>query len=149
MIVCIAIIGRQNEPLFLRTYTDAEGEEEEDANLRLHNIVHSSLDVVGERKVGRKGASGAADVSTDMFLGHLCPIDEYRVYGYMTSTRLKLLAVLEDVNDIREPELKRVFSTVHNVYVNYLRNPFSPLAKPVDSAKFRLSVDRQINDYNS
>ncbi|CAM9931194.1 unnamed protein product, partial [Ectocarpus sp. 8 AP-2014] len=103
----------QNEPLFLRTYTDAEGEEEEDANLRLHNIVHSSLDVVGERKgmlasACRKGASGAADVSTDMFLGHLCPIDEYRVYGYMTSTRLKLLAVLEDVNDIREPELKRV-----------------------------------------
>ncbi|CAN0583876.1 unnamed protein product, partial [Ectocarpus sp. 12 AP-2014] len=40
----------QNEPLFLRTYTDAEGEEEEDANLRLHDIVHSSLDVVGERK---------------------------------------------------------------------------------------------------
>lgn len=40
----------QNEPLFLRTYTDAEGEEEEDANLRLHNIVHSSLDVIGERK---------------------------------------------------------------------------------------------------
>lgn len=40
----------QNEPLFLRTYTDAEGEEEEDSNLRLHNIVHSSLDVVGERK---------------------------------------------------------------------------------------------------
>lgn len=59
--------------------------------------------------MGRKGASGA-DVSTDMFLGHLCPIDEYRVYGYITSTRLKLLAVLEDVNDIREPELKRVSS---------------------------------------
>ena len=57
---------------------------------------------------GRKGPSGAADVSAEMFLGHLCPIDEYRVYGYMTSTRLKLLAVLEDVNDIREPELKRV-----------------------------------------
>lgn len=57
---------------------------------------------------GRKGPSSAADVSTEMFLGHLCPIDEYRVYGYMTSTRLKLLAVLEDVNDIREPELKRV-----------------------------------------
>lgn len=41
---------KQNEPLFLRTYTDAEGEEEQDTNLRLHNIVHSSLDVVGERK---------------------------------------------------------------------------------------------------
>lgn len=43
----------------------------------------------------------------------------------------------------------QVFSTVHNFYVNYLRNPFSPLGKPVDSAKFRLAVDRQINDYNS
>eukprot|EP00904_Undaria_pinnatifida_P004109 jgi/Undpi1/1369/HiC_scaffold_11.g04761.m1 len=84
-----------------------------------------------------------------MFLGHLCPIDEYRVYGYMTSTRLKLLAVLEDVNDIREPELKRVFSVVHDLYVSYLRNPFAALAKPVESAKFRLAVDRQINDYNS
>lgn len=59
-------------------------------------------------ELGRKGQSGAADASTDMFLGHLCPIDEFRVYGYMTSTRLKLLAVLEDVNDIRESELKRV-----------------------------------------
>lgn len=43
----------------------------------------------------------------------------------------------------------QVFSTVHNVYVNYLRNPFSPLGKPVDSDRFRLAVDRQINDYNS
>ena len=41
----------QNEPLFLRTYTDADGEEEEeDATHRLHNIVHSSLDVVGDKK---------------------------------------------------------------------------------------------------
>lgn len=66
--------------------------------------------------MGRKGAAGAADVSTDMFLGHLCPIDEYRVYGYMTSTRLKLLAVLEDVNDIREPELKRVSEKGRDLY---------------------------------
>ena len=43
----------------------------------------------------------------------------------------------------------QVFSVVHDLYVSYLRNPFAPLAKPVDSAKFRLAVDRQINDYNS
>lgn len=40
----------QNEPLFMRTYDEADGEGGEDATLRLHNIVHSSLDVVGERK---------------------------------------------------------------------------------------------------
>lgn len=43
----------------------------------------------------------------------------------------------------------QVFATVHDFYVNYLRNPFSPLGKPVDSDRFRLAVDRQINDYNS
>ncbi|CAM9975519.1 unnamed protein product [Ascophyllum nodosum] len=149
MIVCIAVVGRKNEPLFLRTYTDADGEEEEeDATHRLHNIVHSSLDVVGDKKA-KKRPSGVTDALTDMFLGHLCPIDEYRVYGYMTSTRLKLLAVLEDVNDIRESDLKKVFASIHDLYVNNLRNPFSPLAKPIDSAKFRLAVDRQINEYNS
>lgn len=46
----VASCAGQNEPLFLRTYTGAEGEEDEDANLRLHDIVHSSLDVVSERK---------------------------------------------------------------------------------------------------
>lgn len=64
----------------------------------------------GRNRAGRKSVSSAAggDVATDMFLGHLCPIDEYRVYGYMTSTRLKLIAVLEDMHDIREPDLKKV-----------------------------------------
>lgn len=59
----------QNEPLFLRTYTDADGEEEEDANLRLHNIVHSSLDVVGERK-GTKSPTAAPCGCTSYFLLH-------------------------------------------------------------------------------
>ena len=45
--------------------------------------------------------------------------------------------------------LAQVFSVVHDLYVSYLRNPFAALAKPVESAKFRLAVDRQINDYNS
>lgn len=38
---------------------------------------------------------------------------------------------------------------VHEFYVNHLRNPFSLLAKPIDSARFCLAVDRQVNEYNS
>ncbi|CAM9145821.1 unnamed protein product [Choristocarpus tenellus] len=151
MIVCFAAIGRQNEPLFLRTYTDTDKEDDGDSMLRLHNIVHSSLDVFNERRGNRRtngGVGGGVGVG-DMSLGHLCPIDEYRVYGYVTSTRVKLVAVLEDSNVIREADLNKVFVTVHDFYVNYLRNPFSPLAKPIVSERFRLAVDRQVNDYNA
>ncbi|CAM9125417.1 unnamed protein product [Discosporangium mesarthrocarpum] len=147
MIVCFAVIGRQNEPLFLRTYMDNDVDDPEDSALRLHNVVHSSLDIFNEWKGG--SGQGKAGLVGDMFLGHLCPIDEYRVYGYVTSTWLKLVAVLEDSNSIREAELRKVFSTVHNFYVNYLRNPFSPLARPIVSERFQLAVDRQVNDYNA
>lgn len=47
------------------------------------------------------------------------------------------------------PLLYQVFATVHDFYVNYLRNPFSALSKPVHSDKFRWAVDRQIKEYNS
>lgn len=40
----------QSEPLFIRTYDEADGDDVDDTSLRFHNIVHSSLDVVGERK---------------------------------------------------------------------------------------------------
>ncbi|CAM9100389.1 unnamed protein product [Phaeothamnion confervicola] len=109
MIVCLAVVGRNQEPLFLRCYTDPDSEGANDAALRLHYIVHSSLDLVSEhaRSVGRK-------VASDMFLGHLFPVEDYCVYGYLTSTHVKILAVLEDNDRIREADLQTVSSVICN-----------------------------------
>ncbi|EYU37966.1 hypothetical protein MIMGU_mgv1a0158592mg, partial [Erythranthe guttata] len=43
MIVCVAVVGHQNNPLYIQSFTEA------DDALKLHHIVHCSLDVVDER----------------------------------------------------------------------------------------------------
>ncbi|KAL6561031.1 hypothetical protein OROGR_003821 [Orobanche gracilis] len=46
MIVCLAVVGHQNNPLYIQSFTEA------DDVLKLHHIVHCSLDVVEERGHG-------------------------------------------------------------------------------------------------
>lgn len=140
MIVCLALVGKNNGPLFLRTYTDAgQGDMElSDIKLRFHHIVHTSLDIVQELK-DRK----------EMYLDHLCSLDDYEVYGYLTSTNIKIIAVLEQDAGERKAALGSLLQTVHTLYVNYLLNPFSPIAQPITSDRFRLGVDRQVNAYNA
>lgn len=44
VIVCVAVIGAQNQPLFLETYGAHIGEEQS-----FHYIVHCALDAVEEK----------------------------------------------------------------------------------------------------
>ena len=46
---CVAVIGKQNNPLFIRTFQADEEPEAADAATRLHYVVHAALDVVEER----------------------------------------------------------------------------------------------------
>eukprot|EP00611_Tribonema_gayanum_P000272 TRINITY_DN10184_c0_g1_i1.p1 TRINITY_DN10184_c0_g1~~TRINITY_DN10184_c0_g1_i1.p1 ORF type:complete len:144 (-),score=42.59 TRINITY_DN10184_c0_g1_i1:38-469(-) len=140
MIVCLAVISKANAPLLVRTYVDPSlGEDQADTTIRFQHIVHTSLDVVQEARAA----------TTDMFLGHLCPMDEYEVYGYVTSTQVKILAVLEETVTSRKSELAALLQTIHGFYVNYQLNPFSPLNQPIGSERFKLAVDRQVNGYNA
>mmetsp|Transcript_17466 Transcript_17466/g.23009 ORF Transcript_17466/g.23009 Transcript_17466/m.23009 type:complete len:148 (-) Transcript_17466:110-553(-) len=142
MITCFAIVGKTDEPLFLRPYID----DNEDP-LKFHSIVHSSLDMVDEFKAQRSTSMNALQ-NPDMYIGHLCPIEEYRVFGYITNTNIKFIAVLEDSDPVREHDLKNLFVAAHQLYVNYYRNPFAPIKKPLKSERVRLGIDRQVNSYN-
>ena len=42
-----------------------------------------------------------------MFLGLLCPMEEYKVFGYITNTQVKLIAVVED-EMVRDVDIKAV-----------------------------------------
>ena len=48
VILCIAVVSPSNSPLWVGVYG------EDDAALRLHTIVHSSLDVTDERLAASK-----------------------------------------------------------------------------------------------
>ncbi|KAG5185318.1 Sedlin [Tribonema minus] len=153
MIVCLAVISKANAPLLVRTYVDPSlGEDQADTTIRFHHIVHTSLDVVQEARAGDRHVPACrrwCAATRDMFLGHLCPMDEYEVYGYVTSTQVKILAVLEETVTSRKSELAALLHTIHGFYVNYQLNPFSPLNQPIGSERFKLAVDRQVNGYNA
>ncbi|MCI16769.1 trafficking protein particle complex subunit 2-like, partial [Trifolium medium] len=60
----------QNNPLYIQSFTEA------DDALKLHHIVHCSLDVVDER-VNNPKKSGP--MLNETFLGLLYPIENYKV----------------------------------------------------------------------
>ncbi|URD94067.1 Trafficking protein particle complex subunit [Musa troglodytarum] len=75
MIVYVAIVGHQNNLKYLQSFMEAED------TLKLHHIVHCSLDVVDER-VNNPKRSGPT--LNETFLG---------MYGYLTITKVKFLMV--------------------------------------------------------
>jgi len=97
-VVCVAVIGKNNNPLYIRSFDTTED------GLKFHYIVHSSLDVVEEKLAGKKAAPSA-----DMYMGLLYPTEDYKVYGYITNTRVKLIAVILDDTDVKEADIKSFF----------------------------------------
>ena len=102
-VAAVAVVGKDNDPLFLQHFNDAD-------ELKFHYIVHTSLDIVEE-----KAASGKGGSSSELFLGLLCPIEDFHVYGYVTNTQIKLIAVLEDMGkvQVRDAEIKTVSLPTH------------------------------------
>ncbi|CAN7027612.1 unnamed protein product, partial [Brassica rapa subsp. trilocularis] len=98
MIVCVAVVGHQNNPLYIQSFTEAE-----DA-LKLHHIVHCSLDVIDER-VNNPSKSGTT--LNEAFLGLLYPPLNYKVYGYLTNTKVKFIMVTTDL-DVRDTDVRSV-----------------------------------------
>ena len=71
-IVCLAVVGPQNNPLFIKTFFPQGPDPDKD--LKLHFVVHCSLDAIEERVLLKRSVQ-------DAFLGLLYPTEEYRVYG--------------------------------------------------------------------
>jgi len=120
-IACVALIGRQNQPLLLRVLlppapprpppapgapeapaADADDPAQEQ-QLRFSYVAHCALDALEERVLlGRRAAAAAsgggggagAGGGADAFLGLLYPAEEHRVYGYCSATHLKVVLVV-------------------------------------------------------
>ncbi len=70
-IVCLAVIGQQNNPLYIKSFLSSADPERD---LTLHFIAHSSLDAVEEKVMMKRTAM-------DSYLGLLYPTEDFRVYG--------------------------------------------------------------------
>eukprot|EP00038_Savillea_parva_P019277 m.27000 g.27000 ORF g.27000 m.27000 type:complete len:140 (+) comp4365_c0_seq1:353-772(+) len=126
MLSCVTVIGQKNNPLYIRTA-------EPDRNLRLQHAVYSSLDVIDE-KIGAT-ASKSSSSDRDKFLGLLFPADEHRLYGYVTSTNIKLVLVVCDPSAL-ETDIKKLFRTIHDAYISLVSNPFYKPDSVIESTRF-------------
>ena len=73
------------------------------------------------------------------YLGLLYPIEEYRVYGFLTNTKCKLILVLDDT-EVKDHEIKQLFRVFHQLVTEALSNPFYKQDEQIQSKKFDKNV---------
>nr|XP_023993279.1 trafficking protein particle complex subunit 2-like protein isoform X2 [Salvelinus alpinus] len=97
MAVCVAVIAKENYPLFIRS-VPVQNE------LKFHYTVHTSLDVV-EEKISAVGKAMADQ--RELYLGLLYPTEDYKVYGYVTNSKVKFVIVVDSSNtSLRDNEIR-------------------------------------------
>eukprot|EP00591_Stephanopyxis_turris_P013341 CAMPEP_0195520848 /NCGR_PEP_ID=MMETSP0794_2-20130614/17581_1 /TAXON_ID=515487 /ORGANISM="Stephanopyxis turris, Strain CCMP 815" /LENGTH=191 /DNA_ID=CAMNT_0040650283 /DNA_START=42 /DNA_END=617 /DNA_ORIENTATION=- len=182
-LVTLALVGKDNEPMYMRDFGKIEetGDDRSDSadddpfgffstneknrkgsmkesTLRNQFIVHSALDRFEELTgptSGNRWRTPGATGSDAMWVGLLCPIEDLRVYGYLTNTNIKILAVLEDTfepgqqQQARESTLKTLLANVHVLFVEYILNPFTNIKKSrIVSARFDEGVCNFVSAFN-
>ncbi|XP_047384574.1 trafficking protein particle complex subunit 2-like protein isoform X1 [Sciurus carolinensis] len=116
-----------NYPLYIRS-TPMESE------LKFHYMVHTSLDVVDE-KISTMGK--ALVDQRELYLGLLYPTEDYKVYGYVTNSKVKFVMVVDSSNTaLRDNEIRSMFRKLHNSYTDVMCNPFYNPGDRIQSRAF-------------
>ncbi|XP_058011139.1 trafficking protein particle complex subunit 2-like protein isoform X1 [Ahaetulla prasina] len=117
----------KNYPLYIKSIP-TENE------LKFHYTVHTSLDVVDEKV----SALGKALVDQrELYLGLLYPTEDYKVYGYVTNSKVKFVMVVDSSNTaLRDNEIRSMFRKLHNSYTDVMCNPFYNPGDQIQSRAF-------------
>mmetsp|Transcript_7226 Transcript_7226/g.10575 ORF Transcript_7226/g.10575 Transcript_7226/m.10575 type:complete len:173 (-) Transcript_7226:1028-1546(-) len=160
---CLAIIGKTNEPLYLLdvekeddevtpdendAFGFVESQQRERLSLEKEFMMHASIDNLEEALGSQRQGKGRASADSK-WIGLLCPMEESFIYGYSTSTNIKILAMISDsMEDSREVHLKTLFAKVHNLFVEYMLNPWAGLQNKIESKKFESGIQEAVKVYN-
>ncbi|EDV56505.1 trafficking protein particle complex subunit 2-like protein isoform X1 [Drosophila erecta] len=132
MAFCIAVIGKDNAPLYLTT-----SDMEQELDLQYH--VNAALDVVEEKCLIGKGAPE----SKELYLGLLYSTENHKIYGFVTNTRVKFIVVVDSSNvALRENEVRAIFRNLHLLYTDAVCNPFYIPGESLTSKKFDRAVQK-------
>ncbi|GAX13716.1 hypothetical protein FisN_2Hh538 [Fistulifera solaris] len=162
-VVSLAIVGKNNTPIYLREFDNVDAIDEAElfglslsttstvkqaCSVRQQFILHAALDkfeqLAGPPPACAWRAPGVTGTDA-MLVGFLCPVDDMRVYGYMTTTQIKFLLT---VRDGYHEDIQKLFAKIHAIYVGHILNPFSPLNAPISSNRFDQQIQQTVNSYN-
>jgi hypothetical protein len=135
-LVAVAVVGKQNDPLYLRSYESASGD---DDGLTFHYLVHTALDTVREKLASRR---------TGVYLGLLLTVEDYKVFGYTTNTKVVFIFVVRDpAQQQGDRNVKQWLRELHELYASLVCNPFTDPAAKLNSPTFDRAVDRLVDRY--
>lgn len=141
VIACVAFVGVSSQPLFFRVFSAAAGSDEE---LALQLAVFSALDTIDERVPERRippPPPGAALPVGFSFLNLLLPVEDHKVFGYVTATSVRIIVIVKDVL-LREDRVRALFVRLHQAYADAIASPFAPVGDaPITSPFFADAID--------
>ncbi|KAJ2734179.1 hypothetical protein IW152_002518 [Coemansia sp. BCRC 34962] len=127
---CIAILNRQDIPVYMRSFDDSPSE---DSAVKYQYLAHTSVDVIEERMANTK--------SSDLYLGLLQTVGELAIYGYVLNTGARLLLVITVPESVvRSAVIKEIFQQIHAGYIALICNPFNDGQGKLVSSKFDLII---------
>ena len=130
IIACVAIIGRANNLLFIRSFNSQVDQ------LRFHFIVHSALDIIEDKLQEQSG-------SALNYLGLLYPTEDFKVYGFRTNTNAKIVVVVDDL-DTKDTDVRAFIERMNGLYVKAVCNPFYTMNEEITSNKFEVDVAKLV-----
>ena len=73
--------------------------------------------------------------SRDLCLGVLYSLDEYKLYGYVTNTKIKIVIIVElgVAVQFRDNDLRNWFNRLHQAYTEVISNPFYVAGEEIKS----------------
>jgi hypothetical protein len=77
----------------------------------------------------------------EKFLGLLYPTEDYKVYGYVTNTLVKMILVISESSTAKDPDIKHFFDKFHQLFVRVTCNPFYETNSKIESPMFASAVE--------
>ncbi|KTW26726.1 hypothetical protein T552_02731 [Pneumocystis carinii B80] len=174
-IVSIAVIGKQNNPLYLKVFSEKKTEliyhfmihsTCDELEGKLHNLLLSEFEEDGKKlqQISSESSSNAklnersqtsVNVKTecsDTYLGLLHMHETSAVYGSVTNTKIKFIVVL-DMSEmiITDADMKSLFKEIHSAYIVQVCNPFYSLddKTPIQSRRFDKMIQQIVESWTS
>jgi len=76
------------------------------------------------------------------WVGLLLELDDYAVYGSVTATNIKFLALTKGKSDIKTMQL--FLKELHQHFVSYIMNPFANTRGPITSKLFDEKIRKSL-----
>jgi Sedlin, N-terminal conserved region len=151
LILAVAIVGKSNNLRYFKTFGV-------DDMIKLQMAIYGSLDILDERAAERANAlstnsankqqqggqqggdkSQLGNAKFDSFLGLLCIVQDYKIFGYISGANVKIIIAIKDVL-LKEDKVRSLFTSLHNSYLHAVSNPFADFDSKISSPTFEQEV---------